>query len=93
MKFFVIALLFVSSTSFAQGPQMKPQSFLDVVHKVKTTKDKSLITFKRTPTIYEVPADSQKEILKKLEASQKNQKAIEVTVEPVSRKIIEVKGP
>lgn len=95
MKFIVAIILMLTATvSRAETAALKPQKFIDVVYKIKSAKDKSLISFRRTPTIYEVGAGDQKEtpeLLKKLEGSQKNKKPIEVIVDPLSRKILEVK--
>lgn len=85
-------ILFLSTSVFAETSAMKTQNFLDRVYKIRKHKEKSLITFHREPVLYEV-VDGDKNILKKLELSQKTKKPIAVTVDPLTRKILEVKSP
>lgn len=87
-----VIILSFSFSAFAEKPVMKTQNFVDRVYKIKKHKEKSLITFHREPVLYEI-AESNKTLLLKLEESQKTKKPIAVTVDPLTRKILEIKGP
>lgn len=93
MKYLIATLfLFVGISAFAnETPILKTQNFIDRVYKIKTIKEKSFITFHREPVLYEI--EQNKTVLSKLEKSQKTQKPVAVTVDPLTRKILEVKGP
>ncbi|MBV2167499.1 MAG: hypothetical protein KUL82_02220 [Bdellovibrio sp.] len=94
MKLFLTTLAFLlGSSAFAEEPTVKPHSFIDVVYKIKTQNGKSLITFYRAPTLYEIPEVKDVTLLRKLEASQKDKKPIRVTVDPLTRKILSIKAP
>lgn len=96
MKYLIAVLvLFMTSAGVAQTSGPKPQKVVDVVFKIQKVKDKSLISFHRAPTIYEVVSEQTDamDILGKLESSQKNNKAVEVTVDNLSRRILDVKAP
>ncbi|WP_374076928.1 hypothetical protein [Bdellovibrio bacteriovorus] len=88
----VVIILLFSFSVFAQKPVMKNQNFVDRVYEIKKHKEKSLITFHREPVLYEIN-EGDKSLLLKLEEGQKTKKPIAVTVDPLTRKIIEVKGP
>lgn len=96
MKKITLGFIFMLFTSpEAHAKDLKPQEFIDVVYKIQTVDSKSLVSFQRTPSIYEITQDLKdgKSLLSKLEESQKSQKALRVKVDPLTRKILEVKGP
>ncbi|MGE5086324.1 MAG: hypothetical protein ACM3MG_08510 [Bacillota bacterium] len=68
------------------------QSFIDRVYKVQNLKGKNYISFHREPILYEVE-EKNTNILTQLQQSQKQQKSVTVTVDPLTKKILEVKGP
>lgn len=90
--FLALTLLLVSFSAFAQKPALKTQNFVDRVYKIKKHKEKALITFHREPVLYEI-TEGEKTLLRKLEESQKTKKPVAVTVDPLTRKILEIKGP
>jgi nicotinic acid phosphoribosyltransferase len=83
----ILGLSFGTELAFA-----KRQSFIDKVYKVQNLKGKYYISFHREPVLYEVE-EKNTSILTKLEQSQKQKKPVAVTVDPLSKKILEVKGP
>ena len=93
MKYVIILVgLFMCLITAAPAASAKTQSFVDFVHQIKTTKEKSFVVFYREPVVYEVSAQN-KSLLKQLEESQKNKKPLAVTVDSLTKQILKVKGP
>lgn len=90
-----LLVVLMTSTGFAQSSGPKPQKIVDVVFKIQKIDEKSMISFYRAPTIYEVTGDTKgaSDLLALLEKSQKTQKPVQVTVDNRTRKILEVKEP
>lgn len=92
MRFLIASLCILGSLTL--GTELafaKSQSFIDKVYRVQRLQGKYYISFHREPVLYEVE-EKNTSVLTKLEQSQKQKKPIAVTVDPLTKKILEVKG-
>lgn len=93
MRAFIASLyIFVGLSLGTESAFAKNQSFIDKVYKVQNLKGTYYISFHREPVLYEVE-EKNTSVLAKLEQSQKQKKPVTVTVDPVTKKILQVKGP
>lgn len=93
MKYVIVLVsFFLCVIASAETFVVKTQNFVDRVHQIKITKEKSYIIFYREPVLYNI-LPHEEALLKKLEQSQKSKKPLVVTVDPLTKHILKVKGP
>lgn len=88
----IIASIFFCVSAFAKSSSVEIRTFIDRVYQINKIQERMVVSFDREAVLYEVTTQ-EKSLLQKLEQSQKKKKPVAVTVNPLTKHILKVKGP